>query len=164
MLSVEKLAVVGWDHALTRWPREQCEALFEDYGAKRTDGTLNDDGNDWDKATFPFTVNQPGMRAVGTKPDGSSKLGVDPEYTLETAEADAGLMYAALGRDKYVRQTCNGFDLGARKDGPPPATLKTKGLTDADKACWCLNTLSRDETNNKSMQQLVELYEEKNAA
>ena len=77
-------------------------------------------------------------------------------------EADAGELYDALGRDKYARQQANGLDLGARKDGPPPATLSSKGLTDADKACWCLNTLKRAETNNKSMVQLVAIYEDKN--
>lgn len=164
MLSIEKLAVVGWDSAITKWPTDQCVVLFEEHGTKRSDGSLNEDGNDWDKATFPFPVNQPGMRVVGEKPDGTDKLGVDPEYTLEQAMQDAGQMYDALGRDKYVRQTCNGFDLGARKDAPPPTTLKSGKMSDGDKACWCLNTLSRDETNNKSVGQLVAMYDTKNAA
>ena len=162
MLTVEKLAVVGWDHAITRWPEDQCEAAFKEYGSKRSDGTLNDAGNDWESARFKFEVMQPGMRVVGKKTDGTDKLGTDPDWTRKQAMTDAGELYDALGRDKYARQQANGLDLGARKDGPPPATLKTKGLTDADKACWCLNTLKRGETNNKSMQQLVALYETKN--
>ncbi len=163
MLTVSKLAVVGWDSAITKWPRHTCEELFAKDGVKRLDGTMNDDGNDWDKATFPFDVNQPGMRVVGKKTDGTDKLGVDPSYTEEQAGLDAIAMFKALGRDKHVRYTCNGYDLGARKDAPPTTTLKSGKVSDDAKAIWCLfsSGLPKKETTGKSVQQLVALYDEK---
>ncbi len=163
MLTVSKLAVVGWDSAITKWPRHDCESLFSEHGSKRVDGTLNDDGNDWDKATFPFDVTQPGMKVVGKKTDGTPKLGVDASYTEEQAGIDAIAMFKALGRDKYVRHSCNGFDLGARKDAPPTTTLKSGKVSDDAKAIWCLFTsgLPKKETTGKSVQQLVAIYDAK---
>ncbi len=163
MLTVSKLAVVGWDSAITKWPIDDCTTLFEKCGVKRLDGTLNDAGNDWDKATFPFDVTQPGMVIVGKKTDGTPKLGVDASYTEEQAGIDAKAMFKALGRDKYVRHSCNGFDLGARKDAPPTTTLKSGKVSDDAKAIWCLfsSELPKKDTANKSVQQLVALYDEK---
>ena len=163
MLSVSKLAVVGWDSAITKWPVDDCTRLFEECGSKRLDGTLNDDGNDWDKATFPFSVPQPGMRVVGKKTDGTPKLGVDPSYDEQQAKEDAAEMFNDLGRDKYVRHTCNGFDLGARQDAPPTTTLKSGKVSDDAKAIWCLfhSKLPKKETTGKSVQQLVAIYDAK---
>ncbi len=165
MLSIEKNAIVGWDSALTKWPVETCEDLFADHGSKRDDGISNEDGTDWDKASFTFDVDQPGMRIVGTKTDGTSKIGVDPKYTRDQAVADAGDMFDSLGRDKYVRQVCNGFDLGARKEAPPKTTLRSDGggPSEADKAIWCLfsGKCSKKETNSKKPAQLAELYDAK---
>ena len=158
MLTIEKLAVVGWDSASTKWPADECERLFSEYGSQK------DDGSGWDKARWSFNVFQPGMRVVGKKTDGTPKLGVDQAYTREQAVLDAGEMFDTLGRDKYVRHSCNGFDLGARKDAPPKTTLSSRGLSDNDKACWCLNNCSAKEKTGKTVTQLVALYEAKNAA
>jgi len=157
MLTIEKLAVVGWDVALTKWPADDCEQMFKDHGKQK------DDGSGWDNARWKFNVKQPGMKIVGKKTDGTPKLGVDKSYTRDQAVADAGDMFDSLGRDKYVRHTCNGFDLGARKDAPPKTTLKSGKVTDDAKAIWCLfhSNLPKKEVTSKSVEQLVALYDQK---
>ena len=159
MLTISKLAVVGWDVAFTKWPVDECERMFESCGIRK-----DDDPAAWDKATWEFDVRQPGMKVVGKKNDGKDKLGVDKSYTVEQAVADAAEMFGVLGRDKYIRQTCIGFDLGARKDAPPLTTLKSGKVTDDAKAIWCLfGGMPKKETAGKTQEQLVAMYDTSHA-